>query len=82
MMQGEVSMSSVKADAIRLIQALPDDCTWFQIEQLVVLNASIEQSEREFEAGLGIPHEQAVAEMESWLASLGPRQPSTSSKAS
>lgn len=75
-------MESAKAAAIRLIGKLPDDCTWDRIEQLVALNASIEQSEREIDAGRGIPHEEVVAEMESWLASFGRQEPSTSSKAS
>lgn len=77
-------MSKVKADALAIIQAMPDDCTWEQLFYRIYVRAQVEQGMAEIDAGKGIPHEQVKREVAEWLASFGPRplaptsEPSTS----
>jgi predicted transcriptional regulator len=68
-------MASVKADAIRLIEALPDDCTWGDVVYRMYVNAKIARGLADADAGRLIPHEQVMRESEEWLASLGRPMP-------
>ena len=62
-------MDNVKQKVMRILQAMPDDCTWEQVRYRVELCAKIEIGEAEIDAGRGIPHEQVMQEMEQWLES-------------
>lgn len=66
-------MGNVKADALAMIQAMPDDVTWEQLAYRIALRAKLEHGMAEIEAGRGIPHEQVKKEVAEWLASFGPR---------
>jgi len=71
----EVPMSTVKTEAMKLIQGLPDDCTWEQIVYRVYFRCKVEQGLADVAAGRVVPHEQ-VSE---WLKSSGLKEPATNS---
>jgi hypothetical protein len=74
-------METVKERARFLVKKLPDDCTWEQVAYRVLLSAKLAQSENDFDAGRGIPHEQIMREMEEWLDSSGALMPLPTSSA-
>lgn len=63
-------METAKQLAMKVLQAMPDDCTWEQVRYRIELCAKIEISEAEIDAGRGIPNEQVMQEMEQWLKSF------------
>lgn len=72
-------MGNAKADALTLIQKMPDDATWETVLYRVYIRAKVEQGMAEIDAGKGIPHEQVMQEMEEWLASFGAPLPASTS---
>ncbi len=62
-------METAKQLAIKVLQAMPDDCTWEQVRYRLYLNHQIAMGETDIEAGRTIPHEQVMQEMEQWLKS-------------
>ncbi|QEL16479.1 hypothetical protein [Limnoglobus roseus] len=64
-------MESVKQAAVKILDEMPDDCTWEQIQVRFELYAVIQRGEREIDAGGGIPNDQVMMEAEEWLASSG-----------
>lgn len=71
-------MSQWKAEALAMIQAMPDDVTWEQLSYRISLRAKVERGLADVAAGRGIPHEQVKREMDEWLAALdteAPEQP-------
>jgi predicted transcriptional regulator len=82
MMAGEVRMSAVKTEAIRLIEGLPDSSDWMDVAYRLYVRAKIEQGLADSRAGRVVPHDQVMREMDEWLSSLGPSQPSPTSDAS
>lgn len=72
-------MESVKQCALKLVEALPDDCTWTEIRERIELYMRLEQAEGEIDSGGGIPNERVMEEARTWLASSGqPRLVSSS----
>ena len=65
---------SIKPDARRLVEQLPDDATWEQIRCRVDLVTGVELGMEDIAAGREIPHEQVMKEMSRWLESLGRRE--------
>ncbi|MCE9566853.1 MAG: hypothetical protein K8U57_33020 [Planctomycetes bacterium] len=65
-------MGKAKADALKLIESLPEDCTWEEIKYRVYVHDAIEKGLEDVEAGRVVPHEQVMSEMEEWLADLNP----------
>jgi predicted transcriptional regulator len=74
-------MDTVKAKAIKMIETLPDDCTWEDVRYRVYLRTEIELGLEDIRAGRVMSHEEVVREMEAWLASDGPAEPSSSIEA-
>lgn len=66
-------MGKAKAEALAMIEAMPDDAAWEQIAYRILLRAKIEQAMAEIDAGQGIPHEQVMKEVSEWLSSSGHR---------
>jgi predicted transcriptional regulator len=62
-------MNSVKEDVVRMIQALPDDCTLEQIQYHLYVRDQVEQSLADIEAGRVVPHEEAKHRVAEWLKS-------------
>ncbi|MBA4191618.1 MAG: hypothetical protein C0467_26870 [Planctomycetaceae bacterium] len=72
-------MSTVKTEAIKLVQGLPDDCTWDQVVYRVYLRAQIEKGLADVAAGRVVPHEEVKKQVSEWLKSFGPKEPATNS---
>ena len=73
-------METAKQLAMKVLQAMPDDCTWEQVRYRIELCAKIEISEAEIDAGRGIPNERVMQEMEQWLKSYGQPQLASTSR--
>ena len=65
-------MSNAKQQALEMIVAMPDACSWEHIVDRITLKANLERGFAEIDAGHGIPHEQLKKEMREWLRSSGP----------
>ena len=73
-------MGKAKSDALKLIESLPDDCTWEEIKYRVYVHDAIESGLADVEAGRVVPAEEAKRRIAEWLASPGPTPPSTTSE--
>jgi predicted transcriptional regulator len=60
-------MSSVKDEAHKFIDGLPDDATWEDIEYEIYVRNRIDRGLEEDERGEGIPHEEVMRRMAKWL---------------
>jgi len=58
---------TVKEKAHHIIENLPDTANLYDIADTIHVIAKVEQGEREIEAGKGIPHNEAIKIMKSWL---------------
>ena len=72
-------MSVIKTEAMRMIDRLPDDCNWENVVYRFYVRAMIERGLAEADAGLAIPNDQVMREVEEWLASLGQPMPAPTS---
>lgn len=72
-------MGKAKSDALKLIESLPDDCTWDDIKYRVYLHDAIEAGLADVDAGRVVPADEAKRRLAEWLASPGPTPPSTTS---
>jgi len=61
---------SVKSDVRRMLDLLPDDATFEDVQYHLYVREKIERSIHAADSGQRIPHEQVEAEMRQWLASL------------
>jgi predicted transcriptional regulator len=68
-------MGKAKADALKVIESLPDDCTWEDIKYRVYVHDAIEQGLADVEAGRVVSADEAKRRIAEWLASPGPTQP-------
>ena len=64
-------MGKVKAEAIRLIESLPDDCTWEELRYRLQVVEAVEEGLAAVAAGRVIPHDEAKRQAEEWLQSSG-----------
>ena len=67
-------MNMMKDEARKLLDRMPDDSQWVDLAYQAYVRAKVEAGLAELDAGLGIPHEQVMQEMDEWLASFGPQQ--------
>ncbi|OAI54395.1 hypothetical protein AYO44_15105 [Planctomycetaceae bacterium SCGC AG-212-F19] len=65
---------AAKAEAIDLIQSLPDDCTLDDIQYSLYVRQKINEGLADVDAGKWIPHEEAKQGMRAWLKSGGHRR--------
>jgi len=56
--------TSVKAEARRLIEQLPDDATWADLAQVVALHVRLARARRDSAAGPGISSEELLNRIE------------------
>ena len=68
-------MSAVKDEAIRMIHALPDDCTLEDIEYRLYVLKSVQAGLSDIEAGRLIPQDEVERRVKSWFKSSGPSEP-------
>jgi hypothetical protein len=72
-------MDNVKSNALKIVEAMSEDCTWKEIRERIDLFIKLEQGEAELEAGGGISNDRVMEEARVWLASSGqPRLVSSS----
>lgn len=70
-------MSAVKDEAIRLIQSLPDDCSFEDIQYHLHVIQKVEQGLADIDAGRTISQEEAERRVAGWGKPTGRNQPST-----
>src|SRR5438270_380926 len=73
-------MDTVKAKALKAIESLPDDCTWEDVRYRIYLLVEVELGMEDVRAGRVTSHEDFKREIEEWLASTGPDEPSVTSE--
>jgi predicted transcriptional regulator len=67
-------MSQVKEAVIKMIQALPDDCTLEDIEYELEVRKKVEQGLADIEAGRTYTQDEVERRMAEWLQSYGQKQ--------
>ena len=65
-------MSQVKAEAVRLIQSLPDDCTLEEIQYHLYARQKMENGLAAIDEGRTATQEEAERRVAGWLKSCGP----------
>ena len=73
---------SVKEIAMNVMASLPDDVSWDELQYRLYVREVVEESDKEFEAGLGILHEEAKQRLKKWLDSIVLRRMMTLSESS
>ena len=71
-------MSTVKAEAHRLIDSLPDQCKWEDVLYRFYVRQRIEEGLQAIDEGRVVSQEQVEREVETWFKSSGPSQPAIS----
>ena len=59
---------TIKEKAIKIIQELPEDSTWEDIQERIDFIAGVRKGLRELDEGKGISHEQVREEFRKWLS--------------
>lgn len=67
-------MSPIKQEAIRIIQGLPDDCSYEDIQYHLYVRESFEAGLRDIEAGRVVSQNAAELRVQSWFKSSGPNE--------
>ncbi|HIJ65547.1 MAG TPA: hypothetical protein HPP77_06295 [Candidatus Hydrogenedentes bacterium] len=60
---------STKATAIHIIESLPEDATWDDIQERINFVAGVRKGLRELDQGKAIPHKKVTKDFEEWLSS-------------
>lgn len=68
-------MSVVKEAAIRIIQSLPEDCDYEDIQHHIYLWEKVQNGEREIAQGKSVSHDEAKRRLAEWLMSTGLTKP-------
>jgi hypothetical protein len=58
---------TVKAEALQIINSLPDDVTWEDVRERLAFITGIQEAIRELDEGKGIPHTEVRKEYAQWL---------------
>jgi predicted transcriptional regulator len=64
-------MSVTKAEALRLIETLPEDCTYEDIHYHLYVQQKVERGLAAVSTGQFVPQDEAEREVEGWLTSSG-----------
>ena len=64
-------MSVTKAEALRLIETLPEDCTYEDIHYPLYVQPKVERGLAAISAGQFVRQDEAEREVEGWLTSSG-----------
>ena len=70
-------MSPTKQAAIKLIESLPDDCTFDDIQYHLFVRRSVQRGLADIDAGRVVPVEEMERRIGQWLVSSGPTKPGT-----
>ena len=62
-------MSTAKQEALTLINDLPDNASWEEIQYRLFVKQKIDRGLADVEAGRVTPHEEVVARMSKWTGS-------------
>lgn len=68
-------MESAKSIANRIVENLPEDVTPERLLYRIYVDANATLGLAEIDAGMGIPNDQMIAEMDEWLKSYGRQDP-------
>lgn len=68
-------MSTVKDDAIRLIQSLPANCTLEEIQYHLYVRDKIDRGLADVDAGRTVSHDEVKKQVKEWAKSIGRNQP-------
>jgi predicted transcriptional regulator len=68
-------LSPVKETAIKIIQALPENCTWDDIQYRLYFRGEVEQGLQDLEEGKVVPNAEAQRRMLEWARSIGLKKP-------
>jgi hypothetical protein len=68
-------MATIKDEARKLIDALPDDCRWEDMLYRFHVRQRIEEGLRDIDEGRVIFQEELEREVETWFGSAGASQP-------
>lgn len=60
-------MNAVKEEVIRIVESLPDDCSYEDVQYQIYVREKIERGMRDIEAGRVVPHEDVEQQIEEWL---------------
>ena len=58
---------SVREIAMNVLESSPDDVSWDELQCQHYVREVVEESDAEFEAGLGVSHEDAKRQLKKWL---------------
>ena len=70
-------MSATKAEALRLIETLPEDCTYEDIHYHLYVQQKVERGLAAISAGQFVPQDEAEREVERWLTAAAIWRPCT-----
>ena len=59
---------SVKEIAMNVMESLPDDVSWDELQYHLYVREVVEESDEEFKAELGVSHEKVKRQLKKWLA--------------
>ncbi|NQV24619.1 MAG: hypothetical protein HQ518_09650 [Rhodopirellula sp.] len=62
-------MSTAKQDALTLINELPDNASWEEIQYHLYVKQKIDRGLADVDAGQVVPHDEVVARMSKWTES-------------
>jgi len=65
-------MVQAKHEALRLIQALPEDCTFEDIQYHLYIREAFEEGMRDVDAGRVLDQQEVENRVRSWFNSSGP----------
>ena len=54
---------SVKEIAINVMESLPNDVSWDELQYRLYVREVVEESDKEFDAGLGVSYEEAKRQL-------------------
>lgn len=68
-------MSTVRDDAIKLIQSLPADCSLEEIQYHLYVRDKIDRGLADIDAGRTVSHDEVKKQVQEWVKSIGRNRP-------
>ena len=60
-------MSPVKEEVMRILESLPDDCSYEDVQYRIYLRETVDRGIRDIDAGRVVSQEEAERRAEQWL---------------
>ena len=70
-----MSKATVKEEMKKMLESLPEDCTWEDIQYHIYVREKIERGMAAADAGDIISQQEAEARVDQWLKSSGQNRP-------